>query len=514
MTELWKGAPLPVSDDVRRPRLRIVDAPRTTGPSTAPVTVSGPVWARRYRFRLAVSDTLIITGAVLAALLTRAWWGEAVPGALNLAVSTWTIGAVVIAAWIITVGAYHTRDARVVGIGLAEYRGVVNASLLTFGLLAIAFLVMGIDVARGFFMLALPIGLVGLLVNRWVWRNWLVWQRRQGRYLSRAIVVGAREDVDYVIGQIDKKGVSVYHIVGAAVDDVDTDTITVKSREVAVLSNLSNVAQVASNLGVDAVIVAGEPVGDGHFIRDLGWDLEGSAAELVVASRLTNVAGPRIHFRPVEGLPLMHVELPQYEGAKHVLKRALDVVASGAALVFLMPLMIVIAILVRRDSPGPILFRQERVGRGGEPFHMLKFRSMVQNAEDNIAGLLDQNQGAGGVLFKMKNDPRVTKFGQFLRTYSLDELPQLWNIFIGEMSLVGPRPPLPSEVANYEDRVHRRLYIKPGLTGMWQVNGRSDLDWDESVRLDLYYVENWSLAGDIVIMLRTVKVLMRADGAY
>jgi exopolysaccharide biosynthesis polyprenyl glycosylphosphotransferase len=210
----------------------------------------------------------------------------------------------------------------------------------------------------------------------------------------------------------------------------------------------------------------------------------------------------------------MHVELPQYEGGKHVLKRAFDIAASGAALLFLMPLMVIIGLLVRRGSPGPILFRQERVGRCGTPFYMLKFRSMVQNAEDDIASLLDQNQGAGGVLFKMKNDPRVTKVGQFLRTYSLDELPQLWNIFVGEMSLVGPRPPLRSEVANYEDRVHRRLYIKPGLTGMWQVNGRSDLDWDESVRLDLYYVENWSLAGDIMIMLRTVKVLLRADGAY
>jgi exopolysaccharide biosynthesis polyprenyl glycosylphosphotransferase len=492
-----------------------VEAPRpSAGPGIAPASASTPAWVRRYRFRLALSDTLIITAAVMAALMTRFWWGETVSGIPQFAVGTWMIAAVIVGVWIVAVGSYHTRDARVVGIGLTEYRRVVNASVLTFGLLAIIFLVLKIDVSRGFFVLALPVGLVGLVLGRWLWRRWLLRQRRSGNYLSRAIVVGARQDVDYVIGQIDRKAVSVYHIIGAAVDDIGTESITVNSREVAIVSNLDDVAQAAANLAVDAVIVAGEPAGIGYFIRDLGWDLEGSGAELVVASRLTNVAGPRIHFRPVEGLPLMHVELPQYEGGKHVLKRAFDIAASGAALLFLMPLMVIIGLLVRRGSPGPILFRQERVGRCGTPFYMLKFRSMVQNAEDDIASLLDQNQSAGGVLFKMKNDPRVTKVGQFLRTYSLDELPQLWNIFVGEMSLVGPRPPLRSEVANYEDRVHRRLYIKPGLTGMWQVNGRSDLDWDESVRLDLYYVENWSLAGDIMIMLRTVKVLLRADGAY
>ena len=209
----------------------------------------------------------------------------------------------------------------------------------------------------------------------------------------------------------------------------------------------------------------------------------------------------------------MHVELPQYVGGKHVMKRALDVCAAGSALLFLLPLLLVIALIIRRDTPGSVLFRQERVGRDGKKFSMLKFRSMIRTAEDDLAGLLDRNEGAG-VLFKMKNDPRVTPVGRILRKYSLDEIPQLWNIVKGDMSLVGPRPPLQSEVASYEPHVHRRLYIKPGLTGMWQVNGRSNLDWDESVRLDLYYVENWSLTGDLVIMWRTLKVLRNASGAY
>ena len=228
---------------------------------------------------------------------------------------------------------------------------------------------------------------------------------------------------------------------------------------------------------------------------------------------MADVAGPRIHFRPVDGLPLIHVEIPAYEGGKHVLKRVLDVIVSAIGIALVLPLCAVIGVLIAGDSPGPILFRQERVGRDGRTFNMLKFRSMVATATDDLAGLLDRNEGFG-VLFKMKNDPRVTRVGRVLRKYSLDELPQLWNILKGDMSLVGPRPPLPSEVREYEEHVGRRLYIKPGLTGMWQVNGRSDLSWHESVRLDLYYVENWSLIGDLVILWRTFKVLTHPVGAY
>ncbi|MFP7833506.1 sugar transferase [Marisediminicola sp. LYQ134] len=497
----------------RSTRLRIVEDPAPfVSRSTAPTASTGPAWARRYRMRLITTDVLIITAAVITAFVARFWFGE-VAAFGQVSLDYWLITAVIIVTWVSTLAAFHSRDSRIVGTGLAEYRAVVSASVLAFGLLAIVFLLLKVDIARGFVALALPLGLAGLMTSRLLWRKWLVRRRKEGNFISRAIVVGDRLDVDYVIRQMDRKAVSVYDIIGAAIDSDDVDSMTVSSRDVSVVSNLQDVAQAASSLRVDAVIVAGQPNGGSNFIRDLGWDLEGSTAELVVASRLTNVAGPRIHFRPVEGLPLMHVELPQYGGGKHVLKRALDIVASGAALLLLLPLLLVIGIAVKRDSPGPVLFRQERIGRGGQSFRMLKFRSMVQTAEDDLAGLLDKNEGAG-VLFKLKNDPRVTRIGQVLRKYSLDELPQLWNIFIGEMSLVGPRPPLKSEVESYEDRVHRRLYIKPGLTGMWQVNGRSDLDWDESVRLDLYYVENWSLTGDLVIMWRTLKVLRGASGAY
>ena len=211
-------------------------------------------------------------------------------------------------------------------------------------------------------------------------------------------------------------------------------------------------------------------------------------------------------------MPLIHVHTPRIEGMQALIKRAIDVVASGLGLIFLAPLLVPVALLVKKDG-GPIFFLQERVGYRGTPFHMIKFRSMVTNAEELKKELMDRNEG-NGVLFKMADDPRITKIGKFIRKYSIDELPQLWNVFIGDMSLVGPRPPLPSEVEQYEEDAYRRLLVKPGITGLWQVSGRSNLSWEESIRLDLYYVENWSVMRDIVILFRTVRAVFAKDGAY
>ena len=210
---------------------------------------------------------------------------------------------------------------------------------------------------------------------------------------------------------------------------------------------------------------------------------------------------------------MVHVDLPQYSGFNHAVKRSFDVALAAVALLLLSPLMAAIAIGVRLSGDGPVLFRQERVGAHGTRFTMLKFRSMVTDAEARLLDLQDRNEGSG-VLFKLKDDPRVTPFGRALRRYSLDELPQLWNVLAGSMSLVGPRPPLPNEVERYEEDVNRRLLTKPGITGLWQVSGRSNLSWEESVKIDLYYVENWSITGDLVILLKTVRAVVGSRGAY
>jgi exopolysaccharide biosynthesis polyprenyl glycosylphosphotransferase len=407
-------------------------------------------WARSYRQRLRITDAGIILGSIALAQLLRFGVDEQRVAVGGYPIDYWQVSVIVAVSWLLMIGIFRTRDSRVVGAGASEYRLVINASALTFGLIAIAFLILQVDIARGYFVIALPVGLAGLLVGRYSWRRWLVAQRENGRFLSRALVVGDVVDVSYVIGQIDGKTGAAYNIVGAVVDGNHPTELVAGRQHIPVVSGLDDIAATASRLGVDAVIVAGQPQQGSDFIRSLGWQLEGAATELVLAARLVDIAGPRIHFRPVEGLPLIHVEIPQYDGLKHALKRTFDVTLSGLALIVLLPLFAILAILVKRDSAGPVIFRQERVGRNGKTFSMRKFRSMVVEAEVLLDGLRDQNDGAG-VLFKMRNDPRVTRVGAVLRRFSLDELPQLWNVFIGDMSLVGPRPPLVREVASYED---------------------------------------------------------------
>ena len=435
---------------------------------------------------------------------------------LGLSADYWIVGGIVAVVWVLALGAYRTRDPRALGSGATEYRRVTGATAMIFGLLAIVFLLLKVDIARGFFVDRLP-GRRRRAVRRALAVAQVAHPASRGpaTSLRRRVVVGPTLDVERVIAHLERLPGCAYRPVGR------------RPRRRRRLPRLHQpgaarfpcsgrsrpIAETISKYEIDTVMVAGQPAGGGEFIRDLGWDLERTDAELMIASRLANVAGPRIHFRPAEGMPLMHVELPIYEGGKHVFKRAFDILVSATALLLLWPLFVVISILIKRDSRGPVFFRQERIGRNGQPFPMIKFRSMVDHAEDRLAELVDQSDG-NGMLFKLRDDPRVTKVGRMLRTSSLDELPQLWNVLVGQMSLVGPRPPLPSEVENYEQHVLRRLYLKPGLTGIWQINGRSNLSWEDSVRLDLYYVENWSLTGDLLILWRTLKVVLRPVGAY
>ncbi len=494
---------------VRTRAHRLASAARTRSNAADDAPASGALWTRRYRLRLAVTDSIVValscSAPALLAMLTTGGSGT----------RQWAAAGVIAVVWLLFLVVFRTREARLLGVGAAEYKQVASASGLTFGLLAIAFVAADVRGIRTSFLLSMLIGTTALIIARWLWRKWLTHQRRFGHYLSRVIVAGPLEDVRYVVEQLAKRTGAAFRVVGVAIDTPRLGAVPTSTGPVPIVCNLDTVSETVERLGADTVIVTDHTDHGSTYIRDLGWKLEGTSTELVVASSLTNIAGPRIHLRPVEGLPLMHVELPQYQGVKHAMKRMLDVTASGLGLLVLLPALVVIGILVRLDSPGPALFRQERVGRGGTTFKMLKFRSMVQDAEAQLPALaaVAGNDGAG-VLFKLKEDPRVTRLGRFLRATSIDELPQLWNVFTGQMSLVGPRPPLPTEVSRYEEHVQRRLYIKPGLTGMWQINGRSDLSWEESVRLDLYYVENWSLTSDLVILWRTLKVFIRPTGAY
>ncbi|VEH42549.1 Putative colanic biosynthesis UDP-glucose lipid carrier transferase [Kocuria rosea] len=247
-------------------------------------------------------------------------------------------------------------------------------------------------------------------------------------------------------------------------------------------------------------------------IRHLSWQLADAHIRLVLDTGLTDIAGPRIHTQHMAGLPLIHVSTPRLNRSKLLLKRFMDIAGALTAIIVLAPLTAALAFVVKAHDGGPVLFAQERTGRDGTTFRMLKFRSMYTDAEERKAELMAANDAKGGVLFFMANDPRVTTPGRWMRRLSLDELPQFLNVLKGEMSLVGPRPPLPSEVAQYEEHVHRQLRVKPGITGLWQVSGRDDLDWEQAVRLDLYYVENWSPVQDLIILLRTVKTVLTCNG--
>jgi exopolysaccharide biosynthesis polyprenyl glycosylphosphotransferase len=248
-------------------------------------------------------------------------------------------------------------------------------------------------------------------------------------------------------------------------------------------------------------------------VRQLLWDVEGAGAVVWLSVDVPELAAPRAEYHPIERLPIIEVAPADRSIGKRRAKRAFDLVLSFVGLLVAFPLILVSALLIKLDSPGPVFFRQVRIGRDGKEFAIHKLRTMRPGAEREVEDLQHRNEGSGP-LFKIKDDPRVTRIGRFLRRTSLDEFPQLWNVFRGEMSLVGPRPPLPQEVEKYDRASLRRLIVKPGMTGLWQVNGRSDLTWEQGVRLDLFYVENWSVAGDLRIMFQTVAVMIRPNGAY
>lgn len=486
---------------------------------TPPIAASEPVtanWRSTYARGLALTDTLAVVWVVFAVQLLRFGLDPAMMAgqdSASLDLSYSIISLVLVVAWSVILGIYKTRDYRLVGSGSAEYKVVVNASVRLFGLVAIAAFLFKLELARGYVLLAFPAGIAVLLFTRWLWRQWLTTQRSSGRFTSRLILVGTPTSNGAIRAELQRVRDAGYDVVAMWVPS-SSETIR-HSAGITVFDSRTTVLQAMAESGADTVAITNSDVLGVDGVRALSWSLEPGRKHLILAPSLTDVSGPRVHMRPVAGLPLIHVETPRYEGAKQFTKRGFDIIASGSAIAMLSVPMLALSLLVRLSSEGPALFRQTRVGRNGELFTMLKFRSMVTDAEDRLQALIDHDRTAGNsVLFKLREDPRVTPVGKFMRRFSLDELPQLFNIFLGHMSVVGPRPPLPKEVEKYEEHVHRRFLVKPGLTGLWQVSGRSNLSWEDSVRLDLYYVENWSLAGDFMLVWRTLKAVLRRDGAY
>lgn len=475
----------------------------------------GGAWRLRSSRRLQIVDALVVLWAVLGAYVVRFGVDTETVNAGQGASYVWLSVALALAWWLM-LGAWSSRQSRILGSGPDEYKRVAAASLWLFGLVAIFSYVFRIDTARGYVGVALPVGLAGLLAARWLLRQHLSVDRERGGSMSRLLLLGGLSAVAHLSSSLDRAKHSGYLPVAAYTPGVHEGPPFEPESGLPILGfrpDTASIVEAIERCNADAVAVSAGVQLHPQTLRHLGWELAARNVGLIMAPALTDIAGPRIHTQQVAGLPLIHVTTPTLEGGQRVAKRLFDIAVSGLLLLLCLPLMAVVAVLVRVDSAGPILFKQERVGMAGNTFRMLKFRSMVIDAEHRLQELQLRNEG-NGVLFKIKNDPRITRVGGFLRKFSLDELPQLFNILSGSMSLVGPRPPLPGEVKAYESDVRRRLLVKPGLTGLWQVSGRSNLSWQDSVRLDLYYVENWSLAGDLVIILRTARAVFHSTGAY
>lgn len=473
-------------------------------------------WERRYGRKLLTTDIVVVFASVFGAQLLRFGFTEpelGVPITSDTRFSvTYTLLSVGLGlTWLAALAVWDTRDPRIFGIGPSEYKRVISSTLLTFGLMAIFAYAARADIYRGYVLLALPAGLFLLVLSRWLWRQRLHNQRRKHRNGYRTLIVGERAKSRHVAREIANNRIAGFTLLGAVTDECNGSELL---PGLPVVADYDSLLTAVDELGIDTLIMTSTDSINPGRMRQLGWDLERREVDLVVTAALTDIAGSRIHTRPVAGLPLIHVEHPVFKGRKQFAKRAFDIVGSLCLIVLSSPLMLAVALAVKLTSRGPIFYSQERIGLSGAPFPMLKFRSMVDNADAQLKSLLDQQGTADKPLHKVENDPRITPVGQFIRRYSLDELPQLFNVLLGSMSLVGPRPQRDAEVALYLPHHHRRLLMKPGITGLWQVSGRSNIDWEDAIRLDLYYVENWSMTGDLVLLWKTVRAVIKPEGAY
>ncbi|MER6576403.1 sugar transferase [Nonomuraea sp. NPDC001023] len=465
---------------------------------------SSSIWTRAYSRLLLLGDTTCAFAACVGVIGVRALDDAYVP------FEEFVFGFVLVLAWPVALvfgGAYRQRAN---GEGTEEFKAVFNGGIGLMAAVAIGAYATQTAVARSFVMAMLPMALLSTLYFRYRMRKYLHRRRVSGDYMRQVIAVGHRDSILDLMVQFRRQPYHGMEVVGACLPTGDPD---IDLDGVPVMGSFHDVADVVADARADAVAVLACPELDGAALRRLAWSLEPTRTDLFVAPALLDVAGPRISIRPVAGMPLMHVEHPEFDGARRFVKSVFDRLVAGVALLLLAMPLLLVALLIRSTSDGPALFRQTRIGKDGAEFRVVKFRTMVADAERLKGTLLDSNE-FDGVLFKMRHDPRITRVGAFLRKYSVDEVPQLLNVIRGEMSLVGPRPPLPDEVARYGTDVRRRLVVKPGMTGLWQVSGRSDLSWEESVRLDLRYVENWSLILDLQILWKTWSVVTRGEGAY
>jgi exopolysaccharide biosynthesis polyprenyl glycosylphosphotransferase len=471
-------------------------------------------WQRRYAAKLQITDFVVVCAAVVLAQYVRFGPTLSPPGYLKYYVPAFSVLFVIV--WLSALAGFHTRSPRLIGTGIEEFRRVVAASFWTFGAIAIVTLLLKLDIARGYLAVALPAGTLGLVLSRSIWRGHVARKRADGGYQTAVLAIGELDAVETLANELTRNPMDGYQVVGVGIPGYGPprgEQITVNGRMIPVVGGETHALEAIRTCGADTVAIAGTEHFGVRGIRRLIWDLEPMGVDLVVSTGVMDVALSRLVMRPIAGLPLLHIEKPQYLGTKRLQKRAFDFCFALAALIGTLPILLITAIAIKISSKGPVFYSSERIGVDGKPFAMLKFRTMVRDADKQLANLLEKNE-FDGPHFKIQNDPRITSVGRVLRRFSIDELPQFFNVLRHEMSVVGPRPPLRREVEAYDCDVLRKLLVKPGVTGLWQVGGRADLSWNEAVRLDLGYVDNWSMVGDMLIIAKTLRAVFKRTGAY
>jgi exopolysaccharide biosynthesis polyprenyl glycosylphosphotransferase len=476
-----------------------------------PTALTGParwVWESRYARRLIALDVFVALAGAITALQLQVGPDTSLPNQV-----AGLIGFPLV--WVLTLAVSRAYEGRFLFAGNDEYQRVFRGAVGLVATVAIWAYAVNTQFTRRYVIIAVPIAVLLTIIGRYFMRQRLHASWGRGQRLRRVILIGHGPAVMQLTRQLGRERFHGLGVVGACLP-ANSPMHRERPRDGAppIYGTFDDVAAAVRYARADTVLVLSCPELDGPTLRRMAWQLENDKIDLIVASTLVDVAGDRTTIRPVDGLPLLHVEHPKLRGVRRVIKDIFDRVGALLGIIAISPLLLVIAALVKFGSGGgPALFRQVRVGKDGQQFNIFKFRTMYTDAEARLAEVMHLNEH-DGALFKMRNDPRITPVGRWLRRFSMDELPQLFNVALGHMSLVGPRPPLPAEVAKYPADMRRRLVVKPGMTGLWQVSGRSDLSWEESIRLDLRYVENWSLTMDLVILARTLTAVARVSGAY
>ena len=468
--------------------------------------------------RLAPTMAAVVTDLVVVSLVTilatlgrmRLPFFDEVGDVDNLVM---LVGVPIVLGWLLVIALHGAYAPHVMGAGTTEYKLVVRATMVAAGVTGVVCYLAKFQFSRGFFFLLIILGMPGLLLGRFLLRRAMYVLRRRGHLAHRVVVAGSAAQVDEVARVLSRESWLGYHVIGAVLPAAEAAELTPSG--VPVLGSTARTAAIVADSDCDIVLFAGGAVTSAQQMRRAAWELADTQVQIMLVPSLTDVASDRVRVRPAAGLQLMELEGPRAKNAARVSKRVFDLVGACVLLVLSSPLLIATGAAIKAHDRGPVLFRQQRVGRNGDLFDCYKFRSMVVDADRLLEAVAETNMHEDGhVLFKAEHDPRVTRPGRVIRRFSLDEMPQFLNVLRGEMSLVGPRPPLPGEVERYTDDVRRRLAVRPGMTGLWQVSGRSDLSWEDSVRLDLYYVDNWSIVQDLAILARTMLAVVSSRGAY